>query len=434
MDLDWFYLVILFLICLIFSGLFSGAEVALFSLDKKKLSTINKNKSLWLDYVLQLLETPKRLLVTILIGNTIVNVSAAIVSVGIAIQLADKYKISYNAAIVAQIIITTILILFVSEVTPKILASKEPLKFSKFSIIPVYWVSVIVYPIAKIMTDLLKMMSAKINFTLNKSAIIYDELTDLAEIGAEKGTLQEGEHEIINSLVNFRTVLAREAMTPRVDIIAIPTDANYSKVLKIITEAGYSRYPLYEDNLDNIIGIIYAKDLLSFLSNEELQETISLKKLARKAIFIPETKKINELLHLFQESKLHIGIVVDEYGGTSGLISLEDVLEEIVGEIRDEYDQEENDFTKIDDNKYIVLGKMKIDEFNELIGENFSSDNDEYDTVGGFIFAHSGSIPKDGYSFVKNGYKFIVKDVINKRINKVMVERTFNDIKSELDS
>jgi len=148
-------------------------------------------------------------------------------------------------------------------------------------------------------------------------------------------------------------------------------------------------------------------------------------------LFIPETKKINELLHLFQESKLHIGIVVDEYGGTSGLISLEDVLEEIVGEIRDEYDQEENELIKIDDHKYVVLGKMKIDELNELFEADFSSENDEYDTVGGFIFSHSGNIPKDGYSFVKNGCKFIVKDVINKRINKVLVEKLENDSAEE---
>ncbi|GAB4128828.1 MAG: hemolysin family protein [Ignavibacteriales bacterium] len=434
MDVDWFYLVFIFFICLIFSGLFSGAEVALFSIDKKKISALNKKKTLWIDYVLQLLETPKRLLVTILIGNTIVNVSAAIVSVGLALKIADKYNIAYSVAIVSQIIITTVLILIFSEVTPKIFASKDPMKFSKFSVIPIYWISVIIYPVSKIITDLLKFLSAKLKLTHNKSAIIYDELSDLAEIGAEKGTLVEGEHEIINSLVNFRTVLAREAMTPRVDIVAIPTDANYSQVLKIITEAGYSRYPLYEENLDNIIGIIYAKDLLPFLTDDKMQETISLKKLARKAIFIPETKKINELLHLFQESKLHIGIVVDEYGGTSGLISLEDVLEEIVGEIRDEYDQEENDFTKLSDDKFIVLGKMKIDEFNELLGENFSSENDEYDTVGGFIFTHSGSIPKDGYSFERSGFKFIVKDVINKRINKVLVERSPNESIKESDS
>jgi len=421
---------ILFL-CLLLSGLFSGSEVALFSLDKKKLISSNKNKSLLIDYILQLMETPKRLLVTILIGNTIVNVAAAIISVNIALQLAPIIGISKSTAILIQILITTILILIFSEVTPKIIASKNPIDFAKYTVIPIYWISVIIYPVSKIITDLLKLFSSKINFSKSKSAIMYNELSNLAEIGAEKGTLEEGEHEIINGLVNFRTVLARESMTPRVDIVAIPSDADYSQVLKIITEAGYSRYPLFQENLDDIIGIIYAKDLLPFLSDDNLQKTLSLKNLARKALFIPETKKINELLHLFQESKLHIGIVVDEYGGTSGLISLEDVLEEIVGEIRDEYDQEENELIKIDDHKYVVLGKMKIDELNELFEADFSSENDEYDTVGGFIFSHSGNIPKDGYSFVKNGCKFIVKDVINKRINKVLVEKLENDSAEE---
>ena len=431
MEIEWFHSFLILFLCLLLSGLFSGSEVALFSLDKKKLISSNKNKSLLIDYILQLMETPKRLLVTILIGNTIVNVAAAIISVNIALQLAPIIGISKSTAILIQILITTILILIFSEVTPKIIASKNPIDFAKYTVIPIYWISVIIYPVSKIITDLLKLFSSKINFSKSKSAIMYNELSNLAEIGAEKGTLEEGEHEIINGLVNFRTVLARESMTPRVDIVAIPSDADYSQVLKIITEAGYSRYPLFQENLDDIIGIIYAKDLLPFLSDDNLQKTLSLKNLARKALFIPETKKINELLHLFQESKLHIGIVVDEYGGTSGLISLEDVLEEIVGEIRDEYDQEENELIKIDDHKYVVLGKMKIDELNELFEADFSSENDEYDTVGGFIFSHSGNIPKDGYSFVKNGCKFIVKDVINKRINKVLVEKLENDSAEE---
>jgi len=431
LEIEWFHSFLILFLCLLLSGLFSGSEVALFSLDKKKLISSNKNKSLLIDYILQLMETPKRLLVTILIGNTIVNVAAAIISVNIALQLAPIIGISKSTAILIQILITTILILIFSEVTPKIIASKNPIDFAKYTVIPIYWISVIIYPVSKIITDLLKLFSSKINFSKSKSAIMYNELSNLAEIGAEKGTLEEGEHEIINGLVNFRTVLARESMTPRVDIVAIPSDADYSQVLKIITEAGYSRYPLFQENLDDIIGIIYAKDLLPFLSDDNLQKTLSLKNLARKALFIPETKKINELLHLFQESKLHIGIVVDEYGGTSGLISLEDVLEEIVGEIRDEYDQEENELIKIDDHKYVVLGKMKIDELNELFEADFSSENDEYDTVGGFIFSHSGNIPKDGYSFVKNGCKFIVKDVINKRINKVLVEKLENDSAEE---
>jgi len=431
LEIEWLHSFLILFLCLLLSGLFSGSEVALFSLDKKKLISSNKNKSLLIDYILLLMETPKRLLVTILIGNTIVNVAAAIISVNIALQLAPIIGISKSTAILIQILITTILILIFSEVTPKIIASKNPIDFAKYTVIPIYWISVIIYPVSKIITDLLKLFSSKINFSKSKSAIMYNELSNLAEIGAEKGTLEEGEHEIINGLVNFRTVLARESMTPRVDIVAIPSDADYSQVLKIITEAGYSRYPLFQENLDDIIGIIYAKDLLPFLSDDNLQKTLSLKNLARKALFIPETKKINELLHLFQESKLHIGIVVDEYGGTSGLISLEDVLEEIVGEIRDEYDQEENELIKIDDHKYVVLGKMKIDELNELFEADFSSENDEYDTVGGFIFSHSGNIPKDGYSFVKNGCKFIVKDVINKRINKVLVEKLENDSAEE---
>jgi len=212
-------------------------------------------------------------------------------------------------------------------------------------------------------------------------------------------------------------------MTPRVDIIAVPLNATFEELMKTITESGHSRIPLYGKSLDDIQGIIYAKDLLPYLRNPELRKTLSLKKIAREALFVPETKHINDLLHDFQEKKLHLGIVVDEYGGTAGLISLEDILEEIVGDIRDEYDKEESQIIKLSENEYLVSGKLSIDELNDLLDFDFSSENKDYDTVGGFILNQAGIIPSQGFHFTFNNYKFTVKEISNKRIRKVLIEK-----------
>lgn len=420
MEIETFYQFGLLLVTLVFSAFFSGSEVALFSLDKKKILLL-KDKSFTVNYIYQLIDSPRRLLVTILLGNTLFNVAASILSVSIALDFAKYYQLPVDLILIAQIILLTILVLLLGEVTPKVIAAKHPLKFAKIIAIPLYWISVLVFPISKILTDIIKVATSKIRYDQSNTAILSSEISDLAELGAERGTLEEGEHEIIHGLVSFKTVMSREIMTPRVDIIAIPVTANYSEVIDIITSSGHSRLPLYEDSLDNIQGVIYAKDLLPYIRNDQLKENLFLKKIARKALFLPETKLINVLLQDFRESNTHMGIVVDEYGGTSGLISLEDILEEIVGEIRDEYDVEENEITKINDDEYLLMGKVSIDELNELFRSDFSSESDDYDTVGGFILNHMGSIPHKGYSFEKNKCVFTVEEVENNRIFRVRV-------------
>jgi putative hemolysin len=426
LEIDWYYSLGLLLVTLIFSAFFSGSEVALFSLEKRKIESM-KDESLIFDYIFQLLSAPRRLLVTILLGNTIFNVAASILSVTIALEIAKIYQIPVDIILIAQIVVLTILILILGEVSPKIIASKYPLSFAKIVVIPLYWIGVLVFPISKTLTDLIKVSTSRFKFDKSKTAILSSEISELAELGAEKGTLEDGEHEIIHGLVNFKSVMAREIMTPRVDVIGIPTTATYDEVIDIITTSGHSRLPLYKDNIDNVLGVIYAKDLLPYVGNEQLKRNLFLRKIARKAMFIPETKLINELLQEFRESNLHMGIVVDEYGGTSGLISLEDILEEIVGEIRDEYDVEENEINQIDENKFIILGKVPIDELNVALEKDFTSVNDDYDTLGGFIFNHSGSIPEEGYQFDFDECRFTVVEVDSNRINKVQIEKIPGD-------
>lgn len=423
MEFDWFLRLTLLIVSIFLSAFFSGSEVALFSLDKKRVRELKKSHRIVGSYIHVLLENPKRLLVTILLGDTIVNISASIIAVLIAIDAAAYFNISKEFALFIQIIILTTIIIFVGEITPKLWANKYPSQFAKFVAVPLYWFSIIFYPIAKIITDILKFITARVKPDKTRTALKEIEISELADYGAEKGTFEEGESEIIQSIVDFKDVTAREVMTPRVDITAVSIDTDIDELMKVITESGHSRIPLYDSNLDNILGIIYAKDLLPYLRNPELKKTISLKKISREAMFVPETKMINDLLHEFQDKKMHLGIVVDEYGGTAGLISLEDIIEEIVGDIRDEFDREEKEIVKLSDNSYMVLGKVSIDELNGLFEQDFSSENDDYDTVGGFIFNQAGIIPQQGFHFTHNNFKFTVKEVVNKRINKVLIEK-----------
>ncbi len=423
MEFGWFIKILLLFICFILSAFFSGSEVALFSYDKKKTREFKKQHKIIGSYLQSLLENPRRLLVTILIGNTVANVAASIIAVMLALEAALIFNISVELALLIQIPLLTILILLFGEVTPKLWANKYPSQFIRVAALPLYWLGILLYPISKILTDLLRLLSAKINFDRTKTALHGTDIKDLADLSIETGTIEEGEHELIHGIVSFKTVTAREVMTPRVDIIAVSLNTDFDEMMKIINDSGHSRIPLYQDSLDKVVGIIYAKDLLPFLSNPEIRKSLSLKNIAREAMFVPETKLINVLLHDFQEKNMHLGIVVDEYGGTSGLISLEDILEEIVGEIRDEYDREENEIVKLNENSFMILGKVSIDELNELLDQDFSSENDDYDTVGGFIFNQAGIIPQQGFHLIHNNYKFTVKEVVNKRVNKVFVEK-----------
>lgn len=423
MDVDWSIKVLLIILLLLAGAFFSASEVALFSADKKKLKEFKKENKFLSKYLEYLLNSSRRILVTILFANTIVAVAASILSVDLAITIAKLYSYSIDAAVFIQIFVLTFLILLISEVTPKIWANKHPFFALKIVTIPIYWISILFFPISKIVTELLKFLPRTLDETKSRTALQESEIAELANLSVEKGTIEEEEHELIHGIVSFKTVTAREIMTPRVDISAIPIDATFEEIMNIINESGHSRIPVFEGSLDNIKGVIIAKDLLPYLKSQELRRSISIKAIAREPIFVPQTKHINNLLHEFQEKKIHLGIVVDEYGGTAGLITLEDILEEIVGEIRDEHDKEENEITKVNETSYLILGKLSIDELNELLGDNFSSENGDYDTVGGFVFNQIGSIPVKDFSFLFNDYKFIVKDVESNRINKILVEK-----------
>lgn len=407
---------------ILLSAFFSGSEVALFSLDKRKLKEHSSTHPVVLKYISSLLDFPRRLLVTILIGNTVVNVAASIIAVTIALDYSDFYDIPTNFALTVQIILLTALIILFGELTPKVLAVKNPYRFSLFIAVPIYWLSVILFPVSEIITALIKSVAGRINMDRSKTVIMHDEIKHLAELGHEKGTLEENAHDLIQSIVTYKTVQVREIMKPRVDIIAVSTETTMDEMIRTITESGHSRIPLYNNDLDEIIGIIYAKDLLPFIKDEKLKAKFNPGQIARTALFVPETKYINDLMAEFQEKKMHIAIIVDEYGGTSGLITLEDIIEEIIGEIRDEYDKEEEQILKLTETSYLVSGSLQVDELNEFLELNIPTEESDYETIGGFVLEHAESIPKEGYSFNSDGVKYTVKEVAKKRIKKIQID------------
>lgn len=303
MEIEWFYKLIIIFVLLFGSAFFSGSEVALFSLDKKKLDSNFNQTGIIYRYLINLISFPRRLLVTILIGNTIVNVAASIVAVTIAIDISNQFGFSIDLILTIQILLITLLVLLFGELFPKLFASKNPIKVAKLIAVPLNIFSVIIYPITELITEILKLSSSKFSFNKSKSALTKDELVDLANISKEKGAIEEGEHSLISGIVMFSALTVNEVMTPIVDIIAVPISENYEGIVEIIKNSGHSRIPVYKNNIDEIIGVIFVKDLLCFINSENSFQNFSLEKLIKKPLFIPETKLINELLQEFRKKR-----------------------------------------------------------------------------------------------------------------------------------
>lgn len=423
MEIGWLSEVILLSVLFLLSAFFSGSEVAFFSIKQKNLEEEFKSSKLIYRYSNNLISFPRRLLITILVGNTLANVAASIVSVTIALELAGRYQIKVNYILTAQIILITIIILLFCELLPKIFASKYPRLTIRIVVLPLYLFSMIIYPISESITELIRLTFSKFKFDKSKTAITEKEISDLAELGHERGTLEEDEQEIISSFVEFKSVLVSEVMIPRVDIVAVPYDIIGDEITETINRSGYSRFPIFDGSIDKIIGVLHVKDLLGYLENNSFKDIETIKKINREMLFVPESKKISEMLKEFQQKKMHLAIVVDEFGGTSGLITLEDIIEEIIGEIWDEHDPEEDAIKIISPGKFSVLGKIPISEINEFVGTEIIPPNSDYDTVAGFATSKAGSIPREGYSLYLKDYRLTVKEVLKKRIKRIEIDK-----------
>ena len=405
----------IFLLLLLSSAVFSGSEVALFSLDwsaRERLASAEDRSSA---RVMKLLEQPREVLVSILILNTAVNVAAAIIAAVVTKQVADFFEWSPLLTVLGEIIVLSFVILVVAEITPKLLARRNSVRFARLVSGFLLALHRLLYPASKSIAELTKSVHGRFQPARRLSG---DDVKAMAEIGEAHGTLEEDERELIHSIVEFGETTVREVMVSRLDIIALEVSLSLAESIEIIRESGHSRLPLYVEHLDNILGIIHAKDLLPYLSqNGQPDMEVNWTDLARKALFVPAGKNLDDLLKEFQARSTHIAIVVDEYGGTAGLVTLEDILEEIVGEIRDEYDDSEEPlYEKIGEKTYRFDARIDLDELNEVLDVSLDTEAFDFETLGGLILDLSGTIPSGGDELRYHRLKIVVHEVDNRRI------------------
>ena len=404
-------------ILLVFSGLISGSEVALFSLSKSQIQS--QRNSRYIEFIKKLLSNPNKLLATILVANNFINIAIVILFTQIGSFLFESIE-STVLKFILEVILATFLILLFGEILPKIYASRNNLAFSKFVIYPLLLLDIILTPFSSPMQKLSNFIKDKLSF--KKANIDLDQLSYALDLTSPGETTKQ-EHKILKGILSFGNTETREVMRPRIDIYAFSNTLNYEQILKNIVKNSFSRIPIYKDDLDNIIGILYVKDLLPFLDKKEFNWLSIL----RKPFFIPENKKLDDLMQEFQEKKIHLAIVVDEYGGTSGVISLEDVIEEIVGDISDEFDDDSLLFSKLDNSNYIFEGKTSMKDFYKILNidsKPFDTFKGDSETIAGFILEISQSFPKINSKVIFENYTFTIESVDKKRIKQVKVTIT----------
>ena len=408
---------VLISILLILSGLVSSSEVSFFSLSAPQIDELKNSKKKVDQRLVQLLETPRQLLATILISNNFINVGIVILSTSAVHQLFD-FKANAVAAFVIEVVAVTILILLFGEILPKIYATTSPLSTAKFMSRPLAITKRIFLALQLI--PLLISISRKLERPAKNDGITVDDLEHALQL-TENDNNNSDEQKILQGIVRFGNTTVRQIMTPRTNVRAFEETENFEVVLQKIIDFGFSRIPVYSESLDEIKGIIYIKDLLPYL---QAGADFAWTQLMREPFYVPESKKIDDLLTEFQEMKMHLAVVVDEFGGTSGVVTLEDILEEIVGEISDEFDSEELVFSKLDDQNYVFEGKTSLADFYKVIniaGDSFEESKGDADTLAGFLLEISGKFPERGDTITFNDYTFKVENIEERRIQRIKV-------------
>ena len=408
--------ILFLLVLLVCSALISGAEVALFSLTKSNIDEGIENKSVTMQIIAKLLERPKKLLATILVANNFINIAIVLLFAFIGETL-FKTITQPLLRFLLEVVSATFLILLFGEIIPKIYASRNSVKFSSFMARPLKILDVIFSPLSLPMRYVTIKIQNK--FGKQRSNLSVDQLSQALELTNDEDTTHE-EQKLLEGIVSFGNTDTKQVMRPRIDLFALSIDTPFETIIKDIIDNGYSRIPVYEESIDSIKGVLYVKDLLPHLNKKKFDWTTIL----REPFFVPENKKLDDLMVEFQTKKVHLAVVVDEYGGTSGLVSLEDIIEEIVGDISDEYDDDDLKFTKIDDRNYSFEGKTPLKDVYKIIGlddeiEDFENRKGEAETLAGFVLEISGGFPRIGSKINFNNYVFTIEALERKRIKQI---------------
>lgn len=410
--------IISLLLLLVSSALISGAEIAFFSLSKHQIEEAQEAKINNIENIVQQLEKPKRLLATILIANNFVNILFILIFTYVSSYFFSQIE-SKALKFFIEVVLVTFLLLLFGEVLPKVYANRNALKFALFMAKPI---KVLNSLFSFISTPLMSISNIIENrFQKKQSDISVETLTEAIKLTANDTT--DEEQKILEGIVNFGNTETIQVMQPRTDVFALSDEVDFETVVKKITKNGHSRIPVYHDNIDQIIGVLYAKDILKFIDkkNYKWQE------LLREAFFVPENKKLDDLLKEFKTKKIHMAIVVDEYGGTSGIVTLEDVIEEIVGDINYEYDEDDFSYSKIDDKNYIFDAKISVKDFCKILNldeDDFEDKKGESETIAGFILEIHEQFPKKGDKIKFNHLTFTIETFDKKRIKQIKVSLT----------
>lgn len=414
-DIDTTQVVVRGIVCLVLlmiSALVSGSEVAFFSLTRNDMESLSDKRDMASRTVVTLLKDVDRLLATILIVNNLVNICIVILTSNLIDSL---FIFSGFYDFLFKTVVVTFLLLLFGEIMPKVFSQSNPVKVARAFSQPLRLFSWAVYPFAVVLIR----MSSRISRLASKNTeLSIEELADAVDLTQ---TASQKERQMLSGIVNFGNTEVVEIMHPRVDITGVEWTSSYEEVKRLIVDSGYSRIPVYDDDLDNIKGILYIKDLLPYIGNGD---DFGWQQLLRKPYFVPEHKKIDDLLKDFQQQKIHIAIVVDEYGSTQGLVSLEDIMEEVVGEISDESDEEERLYEKIDDHTYIFDGKTHIGEFERALGfeeETFADVEGHAETLAGLMMEIKSDLLRRGDEVTAHGVKLIVDKMEGRRADKIKV-------------
>ncbi|MFR3498923.1 MAG: HlyC/CorC family transporter [Paraclostridium bifermentans] len=400
-------------ILLIGSGFFSASETALMSLSRIRVRHMQEEGVKGAKLVGKLTEDSGKLLSSILVGNNVVNIAATSISTSLFISILGTQGVAVATALM------TILVLIFGEITPKTIAANNSEKIAILVSKPIKVIILILTPVVwvfNIITNIIFKLFG-IKSKSGQPYITEEELRTMVNVSQEEGVLEIEERQIINNVFQFGDMQAKEAMVQRLDMVCIDADDGYKEIISLFKEEQFSRMPVYEESADDIIGIVNIKDII-FLEENEIAN-FDIRNYVREAFFTYEFKKITELLEEMKKDKSQMAIVVDEYGGTAGLITIEDLVEEIVGEIEDEYDEDESDIEVIKEDEYIIDGSKKISEVNELIGTNLESE--EFDSIGGFIIGHLKRLPEEHEVIEVDGVKLCIESLDKNRIKKIRV-------------
>ena len=404
------------------SAMISAAEVALFGLSQTNLNEMQENGTARGRIVAKLLDRPKKLLATILITNNAINIGIVLLfsSLGDVIfsQIDQTLFGVVSVRFVVELIVATFLILMFGEILPKIYANRNRVNFSLFMSYPLKFLNALFTPLSSPMRSGTIFLEEKLG--RQKSNLSVDHLSQALELASEGDTTKE-EQKILEGIVTFGNTDTKQVMRPRIDIFALDEEMKFPEVIEEIKKNGYSRIPVFSENMDNVLGVLYVKDLLPYID----RKSFNWMSLIREPYFVPENKKLDDLLLEFQDKKNHLAVVVDEYGGTSGIVTLEDIIEEIVGDISDEFDDEDLIFSKLDDHNYVFDGKTALKDFYRVVKiqdeEDFEDQKGESETIAGFVLEISGSFPKRGEKVLFKKYQFVVESLDKKRLKRIKV-------------